>query len=90
MAKSKLGSGARFKALESKIAKRGGVRNPAAVAASIGRKKYGAKKFQALATKGKKHLTNDAAHGETIHFTPTAKHQRIQAHKHMMPMPGGH
>lgn len=53
MAKAKLGSGARFKALVSKISARGGVRNPAAVAASIGRKKYGKARFQKLAAKGK-------------------------------------
>lgn len=53
MAKAKLGSGARFKALEKKLAGKG-VRNPAAVAASIGRKKYGAKKFAQLSKKGKK------------------------------------
>lgn len=53
MAKPKLGSGKRFEQLESKIAKRGKVSNPAAVAASIGRKKYGAGKFQAMAAKGR-------------------------------------
>ena len=53
MAKAKLGSGARFAQLEAKIAKKGGVRNAAAVAAAIGRKKYGKPKFQKLAAKGK-------------------------------------
>jgi hypothetical protein len=43
-----------FKRLEASIAARGGVRNPAAVAASIGRKKYGKKKFQKAAAKGRK------------------------------------
>ncbi len=45
--KPKLGSGARFKALTKK-----GI-SPA-LAAYIGRKKYGAKKFNLLAKKGKK------------------------------------
>jgi hypothetical protein len=54
MAKAKLGSGARFAALKSKIAKKGGVSDPGAVAASIGRKKYGKERFQKLAAKGKK------------------------------------
>ena len=54
MAKAKLGSGARFKALVKKIGKSGKVKNPAAVAAAIGRKKYGAKKFAKLAAKGRK------------------------------------
>ncbi len=55
MAKPKLGSGARFKALTSKIAARGGVKNPAAVAAAAGRKKYGKKKFAALGAAGRHH-----------------------------------
>jgi len=38
-----------FAALKGKIAARGKVRNPGAVAAMIGRKKYGAKGFAALA-----------------------------------------
>jgi len=54
MSKAKLGSGARFKALVKKIAARPGVTNPTAIAAFIGRKKYGKKRFQGLAEKGKK------------------------------------
>ena len=53
MAKSKLGSGARFKAVE-KAAAKSGAENPAAVAAAVGRKKYGQKKMTSLAVKGKK------------------------------------
>lgn len=49
---AKLGSGKRFAALTKKLS--GKVRNPAAVAASIGRKKYGARKFAKLAAKGRK------------------------------------
>jgi hypothetical protein len=56
--KPKLGSGKRFAQLKGKIAARGGVKDPAAVAAAIGRKKYGAKKFQQLA---KKSLEQDLA-----------------------------
>ncbi len=52
--KPKLGSGARFKALKEKIAKRGGVKNPGAVAAAIGRKKYGARKMSKMAQAGKR------------------------------------
>lgn len=48
----KLGSGARFKKLEGKLAK-SGASNPAALAASIGRKKYGEKKMSAMAQHGK-------------------------------------
>ena len=53
MVKAKLGSGARFKALKGKLAKKG-ASDPAALAAVIGRKKYGAKKMSAMAAKGKK------------------------------------
>lgn len=42
-----------FKKLEGEIAAKGNVRDAGAVAASIGRKKYGKKKFQAAAAKGK-------------------------------------
>lgn len=51
--KPKLGSGARFKAVEES-AKRSGASDPAAVAAAVGRKKYGAKKMASLAAKGRK------------------------------------
>lgn len=51
--KPRLGSGARFKALSEKMESRGDVRDPKALAASIGRKKYGKAKFQSLASKGK-------------------------------------
>ena len=50
----KLGGGGRFAKLEKSIAKRGGVDNPAAVAASIGRKKYGAKKMTKMAAAGRR------------------------------------
>jgi len=51
--KPRLGSGKRFAALKSKIAKRGGVRDPGAVAAAIGRKKYGKASFQKMAAAGR-------------------------------------
>jgi hypothetical protein len=52
--KPKLGSGARFAALEKSLANRKGIYNPSGLAASIGRKKYGKAKFQKLAAKGRK------------------------------------
>jgi len=52
----KLGGGGRFAKLVKSI-KKGGASNPAAVAASIGRKKYGAKKFTSMAVAGKKRAT---------------------------------
>jgi len=51
-AQAPLGEGGRFAALKSKLAGQPGVTNPGALAASIGRKKYGAKKFNALAARG--------------------------------------
>ncbi len=54
MAKSmKLGGGGRFAALKSKLGKQG-ASNPGALAAYIGRKKYGAAKMSKMAAKGKK------------------------------------
>ena len=49
-----LGSGERFAALKASLAKKSGITNPGALAASIGRKKYGKKRFQKLAAKGRK------------------------------------
>jgi hypothetical protein len=50
----KLGSGKRFAKLEGKVEKEGYSKESAkAIAASIGRKKYGAEKMSALAAKGK-------------------------------------
>jgi hypothetical protein len=51
--KKPLGEGSRFKAIENS-AKLGGAENPAAVAASIGRKNYGQKKMTQLSIKGRK------------------------------------
>lgn len=47
-----LGSGGRFKALAAKLKKKG-IKDPKALAAAIGRKRYGKEKFQKLAEKGK-------------------------------------
>ena len=49
----KLGMGGRFAKLKGQLAKKG-VKDPAALAASIGRKKYGAKKMASMAAKGRK------------------------------------
>jgi hypothetical protein len=40
--------------MQKKLASKPGIRNPAAVAAAIGRKKYGAKKMASWAAKGRK------------------------------------
>lgn len=49
----KLGGGGRFQALKTKLAKKKGVTDPAALAAAIGRKKLGNARFQTLAAKGR-------------------------------------
>lgn len=51
--KAKLGTGKRFKALRARLAARG-VKNPSALAAYIGRKKYGAKKMAQWAAAGRR------------------------------------
>jgi hypothetical protein len=51
--KPPLGSGERFKKLVKEL-KEKGVENPEALAAWIGRKKYGKQRFQELARKGRK------------------------------------
>jgi hypothetical protein len=54
MAKPKLGSGARFKALSNKIQASGKSKEAAdAISAAVGRKKYGAKKMASMAAKGR-------------------------------------
>ena len=57
MEKPKLGSGQRFAALKTALTRRTGkekVKNPGALAAWIGRRKYGKAKFQHLAAAGRK------------------------------------
>lgn len=51
--KPKLGTGERFAKLASSLSHRKGVKNPGALAAYIGREKYGAKKMASLSAKGK-------------------------------------
>lgn len=53
MKKPKLGSGKRFSQLKTKLAAKG-AKDPGALAAFIGRKKFGNKKFASLSKKGKK------------------------------------
>jgi hypothetical protein len=53
VAKPKLGSGARFKAIE-RAAKKSGAEDPAAVAAAAGIKKYGVKKMSKMAAAGRR------------------------------------
>lgn len=53
MRKPKLGTGTRFKSLVSTLSKKG-YKNPSALAAFIGRKKFGNKRFQKLSLAGRK------------------------------------
>lgn len=54
MAKApKLGTGKRFAKLSAELAKKPGVTDPGALAAAIGRKKFGAAKFRKLSAGGK-------------------------------------
>jgi hypothetical protein len=52
--KPKLGTGKRFSSLVRSISRRGKVRNPRAVAAAIGRKKYGKRRMAKMAVRGRK------------------------------------
>ena len=59
----KLGGGGRFAKLKSQLAAKPGITNPGALAASIGRKKYGAKKMGALSALGRvKHPKPDGTY----------------------------
>jgi hypothetical protein len=53
VAKARLGSGARFKAIE-RAAKKSGARNPAAVAAAAGIAKYGKRRMAKMAAAGRR------------------------------------
>ncbi|MEW6606043.1 MAG: hypothetical protein AB1414_01145 [bacterium] len=54
MRRTKVGTGKRFASLKAKLKKKKGVRTPGALAAWIGRRKYGSKKFQKMAVRGRK------------------------------------
>lgn len=53
MADMKVGGGGRFKKLTKELSRKG-VEDPKALAASIGRKKYGKAAFQRMAAAGRK------------------------------------
>jgi hypothetical protein len=52
-AKAPAGKGTRFKAMVKKLKKKKGVRDPGALAAAIGRSKFGKGKMQHMAAKGR-------------------------------------
>jgi hypothetical protein len=51
----RLGEGCKFRALERDLRKRGGIHDAGALAAFIGRRKYGNRRFAALAAHGRTH-----------------------------------
>ena len=52
-ANAPVGQGGRFAAMQQKLSSKPGIKDPKAVAAAIGRRKFGKSKFQSLAAKGK-------------------------------------
>ncbi len=60
MDKMRLGGGGRFEKLVGQLEKKG-VKDPAALSAAIGRKKYGKSKFQSLAAKGRRRALREKA-----------------------------
>lgn len=56
MKSDKPGGGGRFQELSEKLARKG-VKDPAAVAATVGREKYGQKKMSDWAAKGRERAT---------------------------------
>lgn len=71
-----LGSGARFAALKAELARRG-ARDPAALAAFIGRKKLGKAKFQQLSEQGRRRRATTNVGREAARHPGSG---RIQAH----------
>lgn len=51
-ARAPAGKGTRFDALKKKLSRKKGVKDPGALAAAIGRSKFGKGKFQSMAAKG--------------------------------------
>lgn len=63
-----------FAKLKASLARKPGVKNPAAVAAAIGRKKYGKEKFQKMATAGKKKVHEEVEHLEEATYEIDVAH----------------
>ena len=59
MDKMRLGGGGRFEKLVGQLEKKG-IKDPAALASYLGRKKYGKAKFQSLAAKGRRRALREA------------------------------
>jgi hypothetical protein len=52
--RAKPGAGGRFRALERKLSHQKGIKDEGALAASLGRSKFGKAKFQKMAAKGRR------------------------------------
>ena len=72
MKRMALGGGGRFAALKGKLAGQPGVTNPGALAAAIGRKKYGAEKMEDMAEAGMHRAEAPGAHRATSPSMRTA------------------
>jgi hypothetical protein len=72
----KIGSGRRFRAMESSLAAKG-ARNPAGLAAHIGRQKYGSQRFQKLAEAGKARRARERANPPPEQAPPRARRVKV-------------
>jgi hypothetical protein len=87
--KPPLGTGERFRQLEADLSERAGVRDPTALAAWIGRRKYGAKTMAALAAAGRRRKRNpdpieDAAElYEEFHGRPARSVRELKDELHV-------
>jgi hypothetical protein len=68
-----------FKRCVEKVGARGGVRSPAGVCAAAGRKKYGKRKFQAMAAAGRRRKNDslDSTIDHLLSFSPTGSALKV-------------
>ena len=78
--KPPVGTGARFKNLTNSLAKKG-ASNPTALAAYIGRRKFGNKKFQQMAAHGRSAHNESAKHGKAHETAEGAKMRAMEKKK---------
>lgn len=76
------GSGKRFAALKANLAKKG-ASDPSALAAYIGRRKFGNKKFQAMAAAGRSRHSESRKHGAAHEKGEGAKMRAMEKKKGM-------
>lgn len=78
--KPKLGTGKRFAKLKGELAKKG-ASNPSALAAYIGRRKFGNRKFQAMAAHGRSAHSEKMKHGASHEKAEGAKMRAMEKKK---------